>query len=71
MKASFWIHGNYRFQITTGLIHSMSLFIEQQPASEKEKQLLDIMQGYQMDMGASIHRSMVACFTQKKLTPMH
>jgi len=63
MKANFWIRGTYIFQLATGLIHSMSFFVEQQPANEKEKQLLDIMYSYKMDMGAGIRRSMGEIFT--------
>jgi hypothetical protein len=63
MKAAFWIRGTYIFQITTGIIHAMSFIADQQPSNEKEKQLLDIMYGYKMDMGAGIHRSMGDIFT--------
>ncbi|HSC54199.1 MAG TPA: hypothetical protein VLC98_11275 [Phnomibacter sp.] len=62
MKASFWIRGTYIFQLATGIIHSMSFFVEQVPANEKEKQLLDIMNNYKMDMGSGIHRSMSEIF---------
>lgn len=62
MKASFWIRGTYIFQLATGIIHSLSFFAEQVPANEKEKQLLDIMSNYKMDMGSGIHRSMSEIF---------
>lgn len=58
MKTAFWVRGTYIFQLTTALIHSMSFFADQQPANDTEKQLLELMNGYSMDMGAGFHRTM-------------
>ena len=36
--------------LLTGLVHSISLFVKQAPANETEKQLLDLMNGYRLNL---------------------
>jgi len=66
----FWLWGVIILQLLTGLVHSLSFFVEQVPTNDTEKQLLDLMSNYSRDMGAGFHPSMhdfltalSACFT--------
>lgn len=58
------------FLILTGILHSLSFITQPAPANDTEKQLLDLMQNYKMDLGAGFIRtfqqiflSLSACFT--------
>ncbi len=52
MKASsFWLKTAAVFQIITGLMHSLSFFAKPKPTNETEKQLLNLMDSYQLDLG--------------------
>jgi hypothetical protein len=57
-------------QIITAAAHSISLFVTPVAANETERQLMDLMSSYVMDMGAGFHRStselltaLSSCFT--------
>ena len=57
-------------QILTGLVHSLNFLISQKPKNDTEKQLMDLMQSYKMELGAGfapsmadMFNSMSACFT--------
>jgi hypothetical protein len=63
MLFGFWIRATYIFQLTTGIIHSMSFFVEQKGANDTEQQLLQLMTQYKMDMGQGFHRSMADIVT--------
>lgn len=67
---SISIHASIIFLVLTGILHSLSFIAEPQPANETEKQFMDLMQNYKMDMGAGFLRtfqqifiSLSACFT--------
>ncbi|HRG69182.1 MAG: hypothetical protein JNL65_13420 [Saprospiraceae bacterium] len=54
----------------SGALHSISLFVEPAASNDIEKQLIQTMDTYQMDMGAGYHRtfaqiffSLSACFS--------
>ena len=49
--------GSWVLIVTAGF-HSLSLIADSTPANETERQLLDLMQHYKMDMGAGMQRSM-------------
>lgn len=66
----FWLWGAIASQLITGLVHSISLFLPQQPANDTEKQLLTLMSTYHKEMGAGFRPStsdlflaLSACFT--------
>lgn len=44
-------------QLLTALFHSIGFFVKPKPRNETEKQLLDLMANYRMDMGGGIKRS--------------
>lgn len=57
-KVTSWLKVATGFQFLTAAFHSISLLISPQGQNETEKQLLDLMHSYKMDMGAGIHRNM-------------
>lgn len=58
-RYTFWLWLAVAFQLLTGVIHSLSLFITRDPATlnATERQLFYLMTEYKADMGAGIHRS--------------
>jgi uncharacterized iron-regulated membrane protein len=67
-KTTIWL--SISLLLLSGILHSLSFLGEPVPANESEKQLLDLMHHYQMDMGAGFSRSfndifisLSACFT--------
>ncbi|MEQ1921767.1 MAG: hypothetical protein ABL952_04585 [Pyrinomonadaceae bacterium] len=47
----------------TGLIHSISLFINAEPANETERQMFVLISTYKMDAGAGFHPTFSNLFT--------
>ena len=62
-KVTSWLKVATGFQFLTAAFHSVSLIIAPQGQNETEKQLLDLMHSYKMDMGAGIHRNMWQLYT--------
>ncbi len=62
-KVTSWLKVATGFQFLTAAFHSISLVFAPQGENETEKQLLDLMHHYKMDMGAGIHRSMWQLYT--------
>jgi len=62
-KGTPWLRAAMVFQLLTSAIHSLSFLRSRQGRNETEKQLLDLMDNYKMDMGAGFHRSMGEIFT--------
>jgi len=62
---------NYRFyafaavvcQLLTAFLHSLSFFKGPVASNEQEKQMLDLMMNYKMDMGMGMMRSMFSLVT--------
>jgi hypothetical protein len=54
---SFWIWGTVIAQLLTAIFHSISFFVKEKPGNETEKQLIDLVKDYKIDMGAGIKRS--------------
>jgi len=57
-------------QMLTGLVHSLNFLKSPEPKNDTEKQLMDLMQSYKMELGAGFAPSMAdllncmsACFT--------
>ena len=61
-RYTFWLWVAVVFQLLTGAVHSLSLFMSPVPGNETERQLFDLMANYRLDMGAGIHRSMGELF---------
>ena len=57
-KITSWLKVATGFQFLTAAFHSISLVFAPKGQNETEKQLLDLMHYYKMDMGSGIHRSM-------------
>ncbi len=58
------------FQLLTGAIHATSLFSDKAPSNDTEKQMMDLLENYRMELGAGftptlseIFISMSACFS--------
>src|SRR5262245_25567860 len=49
-------------QIITGLIHSLSLFTSPEPADETQKQMVDLMNTYHMELGAGFRPTFADLF---------
>src|SRR5438105_118072 len=62
-KITSWLKVAIGFQFLTAAIHSLSFLRSPQGKNETEKQLIDLMYNYKMDMGAGFHRSMGQLFT--------
>ena len=64
-RYTFWLWLAAAFQLLTGIIHALSLFMTPDPAtmSAVERQLLDLMTNHRIDMGAGFHPSMGNLFT--------
>ncbi|PWT79802.1 MAG: hypothetical protein C5B44_06325 [Acidobacteria bacterium] len=62
-RYQFWLWVAIAFQILNAVAHSLSFFITPVPNNETERQLIDLMANYRMDMGAGIYRSMGQLFT--------
>ena len=56
-RYTFWLWIAVVFQLLTALAHSLSFFVTPQPLNESERQLIDLMTNYKLDMGAGFHRS--------------
>lgn len=62
-RYSFWLWLAAVFQLLNALGHSLSFVITQVPKNETERQLLELMGTYQLDMGAGFHRTTHQLFT--------
>ena len=62
-RYTFWLWVAVIVQLLAATTHSLSFFIKPIPTTETERQLLELMASYRMDMGAGIHRSMQQLFT--------
>lgn len=48
----FWFKSVIVLQLLTAGIHALSFLVEQTPGNETEKQLLDLMNNYKLNLGA-------------------
>ena len=62
-RHTFWLWLAVVFQLLNAVGHSLSFFITQVPTNETERQLLELMGTYQLDMGAGFHRTTHQLFT--------
>lgn len=57
-----WLKIAIFFQLATACIHSLSFFNDPKPANETERQMVDLMTTYKMDMGAGFTPTMYQLF---------
>jgi hypothetical protein len=62
-KITSWLKVAVGVQLVSAALHSLSFIFKPQGKNETEKQLLDLMNNYKMNMGAGFHRSMSDLFT--------
>ena len=62
-KHTFWLKTTIVLQLLTAVIHSASFFIKPEPANDMEKQLIDLMHNYKMEMGTGFSPTMQDLFT--------
>ena len=62
-RFTFWLWVAVVFQLLTAAIHSVSFFVTPVAGNDTERQLIELMANYRLDMGAGIHRSMQQLFT--------
>ena len=62
-RYTFWLSAAVIFQLLTGIIHSVSLFLTQTGENETERQMLDLITTYKMDLGAGFHPTFLNLFT--------
>ncbi len=62
-RYTFWFSAAIIFQLLTGLLHSISLFVNLGPANETERQLDMLITTYKMDLGAGFHPTFSNLFT--------
>ena len=67
---SFWIWATIITQVLTAVFHSLSFISPAKPRNDTEKQLVDLVKNYKINMGAGYKRSfgqlhigVSACFT--------
>ena len=59
---SFWIWGAIIVQALSAIFHSLSFISKPNPRNDTEKQLIDLLQNYKLDMGGGIKRSFAHLF---------
>src|SRR5258706_9161634 len=57
-KYTFWLYAASVFQILAALLHSLSFIMEPQPSNDKEKEMMNLMTTYKMDLGGGFIHSM-------------
>ena len=62
-RYTFWLWLAVVFQLLNAFGHSLSFLIPQVPTNETERQLLELMGTYRLDMGAGFHRTTHQLFT--------
>ena len=62
-RYTFWLSAAVLFMLITAVIHSLSLFIQPAPSNDTERQMLELMSNYRMDMGAGFSRTFSNLFT--------
>jgi hypothetical protein len=57
-KYTFWVKAAIAMQFITGFLHSLSFLNNPEVANESERQMLDLMQNYKMDLGVGFQPTM-------------
>jgi len=59
---TFWIWGAIITQAISAIFHSVSFFVKPKPRNDTEKQMIDLLDNYKIDMGGGIKRSFANLF---------
>jgi hypothetical protein len=69
-RYTFWFSAAILFQLLTGVLHSITLFIKPEPSNDIERQLLDLITTYKLDAGygfaptySNLFTAFSSCFT--------
>jgi len=69
-RYTFWFSAAIIFQLFTGSLHSLSLFVVTVPGNETERQMMELLTTYKMDAGAgfaptysNLFTALSSCFT--------
>ena len=62
-RYTFWFKTAVVFKLLSGLIHSVSFFETQTAENETERQMLNLITTYKMDLGAGFHPTFSNLFT--------
>ena len=69
-KHHIWLRTAALFQVLTVLVHAVSLFVKPQPTNDSEKQLYNLLETYQFNLGqgfsptmADLSLALSSCFT--------
>ncbi len=69
-RYTFWFSAAIIFQLFTGSLHSLSLFVITVPGNETERQMMELLTTYKMDAGAgfaptysNLFTALSSCFT--------
>lgn len=69
-RYTFWFSAAIIFQLFTGSLHSLSLFVITVPGNETERQMMELFTTYKMDAGAgfaptysNLFTALSSCFT--------
>jgi hypothetical protein len=54
-RYTFWLWTAVIFQLLTAFFHSLSLFITPVPNNETQRQMMELMDTYKMDLGGGFH----------------
>jgi hypothetical protein len=61
-KFSFWLWATVICQLLSAAIHSLSFFLDSEPANDSERQLDTLMTTYKINAGAGFHPTMMGLF---------
>lgn len=59
---SLWIRIAAGFQILTGLVHAISLFVHPEPGNEDERKMIELMETVKLDLGAGFQKTFMDLF---------
>ncbi len=54
-RYTFWLTAAVIFQFLTAVLHALSLFIKPEPANDTERQLMTLLNTYELDAGGGFH----------------
>jgi len=62
-RYTFWLTAAVLFQVLSGLLHTVSLFIAPSGEGATEQQMISLITTYKLDMGAGFHPTFFNLFT--------
>lgn len=61
-RYTFWLSAAVIFQVLTGLLHAVGLFIKPDPSDETERQMLTLMTTFKMETGVGFQSTFMNLF---------